>query len=212
MNQLYFKRIIEKINYNFIPVYYTKDNSIMGYKVIKDFTPVGFNDKDFMYQMAFEEGVFEEFILELLEKAYKIAKEKKLDKYYLFYTLRMNYINDIKEFFNKINHIIEDLQLINDKIVFDIKHVKNWYSFYQKIENTHHYKTILKENRNERFNIVAIEDAKPDILEFRVIKHYLELKSLLSKDTKLIFNLANSHGTTVKDLKTLDIDFYYTYK
>ena len=48
----------------------------MGYKIIKDFSPVGFNDKDFMYQMAFEEGVFEEFILELLEKAYKIAKEK----------------------------------------------------------------------------------------------------------------------------------------
>ncbi|WP_270749481.1 hypothetical protein [Fusobacterium hominis] len=212
MNQLYFKRIIEKINYNFIPVYYTKDNSIMGYKIIKDFSPVGFNDKDFMYQMAFEEGVFEEFILELLEKAYKIAKEKNLDKFYLFYTLRMNYITDIKEFFNKIKHIIDDLNLKHDNVIFDIKHIKNWYSFYQKIENSYHYKTILKENRNERFNIVAIEDAKPDILEFRVIKHYLELKDSLPNTTKLAFNLAHNHGTTVKDLRNMNIDFYYTYK
>ena len=46
MVQFYFKRIIEKIKFNFVPVYDIQDNSIYGYKIIKDFTAVGFDDKE----------------------------------------------------------------------------------------------------------------------------------------------------------------------
>ena len=49
MVQFYFKRIVEKIKFNFIPVYDIEDNSIYGYKIIKDFTAIGFDDKEVMY-------------------------------------------------------------------------------------------------------------------------------------------------------------------
>lgn len=209
MNQLYFKRIIEKIQYNFIPIYSVEDDSLLGYKIIKDFIPVGFNDKDFMYQMAFEEGVFEEFILELLEKAYKVAKEKNYDRHFLFYTLRMNYISNLHEFFSNIDHIVCDLKLDPTMLVFDIKHITNWYSFYQKIENIYKYKTILKENRGEKFNITAIKDSKSTFLEFRIIDHFISLKNEIPENLKLIFNLNYNKRITKKELKRLKIDYYY---
>lgn len=211
MNQLYFKRIVNKIEYNFIPVYSVKDDSLLGYKIIKDFTPVGFDDKDFMYQMAYEEGVFEEFILELLEKAYKIAKEKKYDKYLLFYTLRMNYISNLKEFFSNINFIVERLEMDPSKLIFDIKHITNWYNFYRKIESVYHYKTILKENKGEKFNLVAIKDSKSMLLEFRVISHLIALRREIPENIKLIFNLGYDDKITIENLKKYNIDYYYRY-
>ncbi|MBR8702262.1 hypothetical protein IX317_002201 [Fusobacterium sp. DD29] len=211
MNQFYFKRVIEKIQYNFIPVYNVKDNSLLGYKIIKDFNPVGFNDKDLMYQMAYEKGIFEEFILELLHKAYKMAIEKNLTDCFLFYTLRMNFVSSEREFFTKINNMVKKLNLKSENLIFDIKYINNWSSFYEKIEDIYHYKIILKENRGERINITAIRDSKTALLEFRTIEHLKNLRSDIPRDIKLIFDLAYDDSITVDDLKNLDVDYYYKY-
>lgn len=211
MNQFYFKRVIEKIQYNFIPVYNVKDNSLLGYKIIKDFNPVGFNDKDLMYQMAYEKGIFEEFILELLHKAYKMAIEKNLSDCFLFYTLRMNFVNSEREFFTKINNMVKKLNLKSENLIFDIKYINNWSSFYEKIEDIYHYKIILKENRGEKINITAIRDSKTALLEFRTIEHLKNLREDIPQEIKLIFDLAYDDSITVDDLKNLCVDYYYKY-
>ena len=211
MNQFYFKRIIEKIQYNFIPVYNVKDNSLLGYKIIKDFNPVGFNDKDLMYQMAYEKGIFEEFILELLHKAYKMAIEKNLTDCFLFYTLRMNFVSSEREFFTKINNMVKKLNLKSENLIFDIKYINNWSSFYEKIEDIYHYKIILKENRGEKINITAIRDSKTALLEFRTIEHLKNLREDIPQEIKLIFDLAYDDSITVDELKNLGVDYYYKY-
>ena len=211
MNQFYFKRVIEKIQYNFIPVYNVKDNSLLGYKIIKDFNPVGFNDKDLMYQMAYEKGIFEEFILELLHKAYKMAIEKNLTDCFLFYTLRMNFVSSEREFFTKINNMVKKLNLKSENLIFDIKYINNWSSFYEKIEDIYHYKIILKENRGEKININAIRDSKTALLEFRTIEHLKNLRENIPQEINLIFDLAYDDSITVDDLKNLGVDYYYKY-
>lgn len=211
MNQFYFKRVIEKIQYNFIPVYNVKDNSLLGYKIIKDFNPVGFNDKDLMYQMAYEKGIFEEFILELLHKAYKMAIEKNLSDCFLFYTLRMNFVSSEREFFTKINNMVKKLNLKSENLIFDIKYINNWSSFYEKIEDIYHYKIILKENRGEKININAIRDSKTALLEFRTIEHLKNLREDIPQEINLIFDLAYDDSITVDDLKNLGVDYYYKY-
>lgn len=211
MNQFYFKRVIEKIQYNFIPVYNVKDNSLLGYKIIKDFNPVGFNDKDLMYQMAYEKGIFEEFILELLHKAYKMAIEKNLTDCFLFYTLRMNFVSSEREFFTKINNMVKKLNLKSENLIFDIKYINNWSSFYEKIEDIYHYKIILKENRGEKINITAIRDSKTTLLEFRTIEHLKNLREDIPQEIKLIFDLAYDNSITIDDLKNLGVDYYYKY-
>lgn len=211
MNQFYFKRVIEKIQYNFIPVYNVKDNSLLGYKIIKDFNPVGFNDKDLMYQMAYEKGIFEEFILELLHKAYKMAIEKNLTDCFLFYTLRMNFVSSEREFFTKINNMVKKLNLKSENLIFDIKYINNWTSFYEKIEDIYQYKIILKENRGERINITAIRDSKTALLEFRTIEHLKNLREDIPQEIKLIFDLAYDNSITIDDLKNLGVDYYYKY-
>lgn len=211
MNQFYFKRVIEKIQYNFIPVYNVKDNSLLGYKIIKDFNPVGFNDKDLMYQMAYEKGIFEEFILELLHKAYKMAIEKNLTDCFLFYTLRMNFVSSEREFFTKINNMVKKLNLKSENLIFDIKYINNWSSFYEKIEDIYHYKIILKENRGEKINITAIRDSKTALLEFRTIEHLKNLREDIPQEIKLIFDLAYDDAITVDELKNLGVDYYYKY-
>lgn len=71
MKVKYFDRIISNLKFNFVPIFSLQDNSILGYKMIKDFSHLGFNDKEYMYQLAYEEGIFEEFSLHMLKKLMK---------------------------------------------------------------------------------------------------------------------------------------------
>lgn len=208
--QFYFKRILEKLAFDFVPIYSVDNDSIIGYKIIKDFTPVGFDDKDYTYQMAYEEGIFEIFVLQLLEKAYKVAIEKGLNNTLLFYTLRMNYISHPEGFFEKINKIVKNYNLNKELLVFDIKCVENWHSFYTMIESVYHYKNILKENKNEKLTSLLVNNSKASFIEVRTITNFDDLKDTRD-DIKKIFNLSYNTSLSKNDLKKLGVHYYYNY-
>ncbi len=92
MVQFYFKRILEKNNFNFIPVFDLERRFYLWLQNYKGFSVIGFNDKDLMYQMAFEDDTFETLVLKLLEKSFQMAIENNYDDKKLFYTLRLNYV------------------------------------------------------------------------------------------------------------------------
>ena len=170
MVQFYFKRIIEKIKFNFVPVYDIQDNSIYGYKIIKDFTAVGFDDKEIMYQLAFEEDIFETLILKILEKSYQLAIEKGYGNKKLFFTIRLNYILDWGLFLERVHTIAHALKLSEEDLFFDIKGVKDWEKLYCEADNCNfNFKKIYKEDKNTLLNLNNINACNPDLLELKDI-------------------------------------------
>lgn len=212
MVQLYFKRIIEKIKFNFVPIYNVEDDSIYGYKIIKDFNTIGFNDKDIMYQMAFEEDIFEILVLKLLEKSYQMAIEKGYTDKKLFYTLRLNYVLDWSIFLERIYNLVSSLKIPQDNLVFDLKGVEDWEKFYRETETCQlKYHKIYKEDRNCPFKLNDIVNSSPDLLEIRDIENLNLLKEYIDKNIKLIFNQNSDPNLTKEDLKNLGVNYYYFF-
>lgn len=212
MVQFYFKRIIEKIRFNFIPVYDIEDDSIYGYKIIKDFNSIGFNDKDIMYQMAFEEDIFEILVLKLLEKSYQMAIEKGYINKKLFYTLRLNYVLDKSIFMERIYTLVSALQIPQENLVFDLKGIDDWNKFYKETENCSlKYLKLYKEERKCAFNLNAITGSSAELVEIRNIENLTVFKEYIDKDVKLIFNQNSNPNLTKEDLKKLGIRYYYFF-
>lgn len=210
MVQFYFKRIIEKIKFNFVPIYDIQDNSIYGYKIIKDFTAVGFDDKEIMYQLAFEEDIFETLILKILEKSYQLAIEKGYGNKKLFFTIRLNYILDWGLFLERVHTIAHALKLSEEDLFFDIKGVKNWEKLYCEVGNCNfNFKKIYKEDKNTPLNLNNINACNPELLELKDIDAFLVIREFLNKNIKFIFKRNNNPNLTIDELKKLGFDYYY---
>lgn len=211
MSLKYFDRIINNLEFNFIPIFSFKDNSILGYKIIKDFSKLGFNDKEYMYQLAYEEGIFEDFTLQLLRKAYKDSIAKGFSENFLFYTLRLNFVRDIKGFLYSITKIIEELKLDKKNIIFDIKGIDDWNSFYKDYSKVFKYQLILKEDRNTKLSFNSIITSQAIFIEPRTIETLTFINSSSNITTPFIFNLKNEEEPLLSQIKALDIDYYYNY-
>lgn len=210
MVQFYFKRIIEKIKFNFVPVYDIQDNSIYGYKIIKDFTAVGFDDKEIMYQLAFEEDIFETLILKILEKSYQLAIEKGYGNKKLFFTIRLNYILDWGLFLERVHTIAHALKLSEENLFFDIKGVKDWEKFYCEADHCNfNFKKIYKEDKNTPLNLNNINACNPELLEIKDIDTFLVIREFLSENIKFIFKRNNNPNLTIEELKKLGFNYYY---
>lgn len=211
MKVKYFDRIIKNLKFNFVPIFSLKDNSILGYKIIKDFSHLGFNDKEYMYQLAYEEGIFEEFSLHMLKKAYEEASAKGISSNYLFYTIRLNFIKDIKGFFLSVDRIIHSLNLEANNIIFDIKGVEDWEKFYQDYGKYFKYKVSLKEEKHSAFNVNNILKSQATFVEPRIIDTVAFIKSSSSVQVPFIFNLKNEKEPLLSQIKALEVDYYYNY-
>lgn len=212
MVQFYFKRILEKINFNFIPVFDLEENSVYGYKIIKDFSVIGFNDKDFMYQMAFEDDTFETLVLKLLEKSFQMAIENNYTNKKLFYTLRLNYVLDNSIFFDRIHTLVSSLNLTENNIIFDIKGITNWEKFYEETKNCKfgHLK-LYKVDKGIPINLNIIAQEKPDLIEIRDIQNFILIKEYIENDIKIIFNTNTDPSLTKEELKKIGVNYYYYF-
>lgn len=212
MVQFYFKRILEKINFNFIPVFDLEDDSIYGYKIIKDFSVIGFNDKDLMYQMAFEDDTFETLVLKLLEKSFQMAIENNYIDKKLFYTLRLNYVLDNSIFFDRIHTLVSSLKLNENNIIFDIKGITDWEKFYKETKNCNfEYLKLNKEDRNVPINLNVIAQEKPELIEIRDIQNFTFIKEYIDDNIKIIFNTNTDSSLTKEELKRIEISHYYYF-
>lgn len=212
MVQFYFKRILEKINFNFIPVFDLEDDSIYGYKIIKDFSVIGFNDKDLMYQMAFEDDTFETLVLKLLEKSFQMAIENNYTDKKLFYTLRLNYVLDNSIFFDRIHTLVSSLKLNKNNIIFDIKGITDWEKFYKETKNCNfEYLKLNKEDRNVPINLNVIAQEKPELIEIRDIQNFTFIKEYIDDNIKIIFNTNTDSSLTKEELKRIGISHYYYF-
>lgn len=207
----YFERILNRLEFNFVPIFSVDDNSILGYKIIKDFAPVGFNDKEFMYQLAYDEGVFSNFTLQLLKKACEQAMEKGLSDKYMFYTLRVNLIDEPFDFFNSINKIVTELNLDREKIVFDIKGIEDWEVFHKNFSQLFKYKLILKEDINTSFTTSSIFRSKAHFIEPRTVDTLAFIRNNPAISTPLLFNLRYEENISFNILKSLGVKYYYNY-
>lgn len=211
MSLKYFERIIQNIEFDFIPLFSSKDNSILGYKVIKDFSKLGFDDKEYMYQLAYDLGIFEDFTLQLFKKSCIQSVEKKISDKFLFYTLRINFVRDIKNFFYSINNIINEKKIDKEKIIFDIKGIDDWKEFYKNYSYLFDFNLILKEDINTKLSINNIINSRAIFIEPRSIETLDFIRSSASLDIPFIFNLKREKEPLSPCIKTLKIDYYYNY-
>ncbi|WP_291259573.1 hypothetical protein [Fusobacterium sp.] len=205
----YFERVLNRMKFKFIPVISTEDNLIFGYKVMKDFSTLGFNDKEYMYQMAWEENIFDNFALNMFEKACKEILDKNFMKAHFFYTIRFNLLQDYKYFFRKIDEIIKNFNLDPELFIFDIKGVIDWHNFHKTFSNKFKYKVVIKEERNFAFNFSIIESSQAKFVEPRTLETLIFMKENVEIKQPLIFNLFYSQGLDSIFLKNLGIDYYY---
>ncbi|MGL6114631.1 hypothetical protein [Cetobacterium sp. SF1] len=210
--QHYFKKVIDKIKFNFIPVMDLRDNSIFGYKIIKDFSDLGFDDKDEMYQMAYDEGFFEFFVLKLQEKAYKAALEKNLNNKKLFYTLRMNLVKDFDFFFRSIENIVETYDLDYEQLIFEIKGISSWKQ-YSEILNymDEGYECLIKENPTFPLNLNVLQLIEPHLIEVKSLNTLKDIKSAKNLNSKILFKKNNEEKYSNSQLKKMGVDYVYSY-
>ncbi|MFA6708110.1 MAG: hypothetical protein WCR79_00205 [Fusobacterium sp.] len=207
-----FKNVVEKTTFKFIPVINLKNNLIYGYKIIKDFSDAGFKDNDYIYNCAFKEGLFEFFILKLQEKSYKIAKEKKLLKNKLFYTLRVSHITDPNFFFSSVNNLTSNFGILPENLVYEIKEAKDW----GKIDNFLNYLNddtifLFKETEENPLNLKVIEYLSPNFLEVSSLKSLNRIKANKNIDSKIIFKVNNKKTIINEELLSKKIDLAYRY-
>ena len=210
--QHYFKKVIDKIKFNFIPVMDLRDNSIFGYKIIKDFSDLGFDDKDEMYQIAYDEGFFEFFVLKLQEKAYKAALEKNLNNKKLFYTLRMNLVKDFDFFFRSIENIVETYDLDYEQLIFEIKGISSWKQ-YSEILNymDEGYECLIKENPTFPLNLNVLQLIEPHLIEVKSLNTLKDIKSAKNLNSKILFKKNNEEKYSNSQLKKMGVDYVYSY-
>ncbi len=204
----YFERVVENVSFKFLPLVSIKDASLLGYKLIKDYSIMG-QDKEYMYSMAFEEKIFDMFALKIFEKACKEIINKNLEKACFFYTLRFNFLNSPNDFFKKIQEIIDKYQLRNQNFVFDIKGIEDWDLFYRDFSYIFNYKIILKEERDSTFSLTLLEKSKASFMEPRTVDTLAFIKGNSNPSQLLIFNLAYDENLSLEFLKTLGVDYYY---
>lgn len=207
----YFERVLERMDFKFIPIFSTDNGEIFGYRVVKDFSTLGFDDKEYMYQMASEKKVFDEFALKMIEKAGKEILEKGIKDKYFLYTLRFNFIDNPLNFFKSLNIIIKELRLNPKSFIFDVKGINNWKEFHKEYDSVFNFNIVLKESKDSQLNIATLEKSQANFIEPKSIDTLAFMKKNINLSTPLIYNLSCEKDLKIEFLKKLGVDYYYTF-
>lgn len=163
-----FKLLLEKVKFRFIPVYDLKNDSIYGYKIAKDFDEGGYTNKEEVYDLAFDEGILEFFLVKLQEKAYQTAEELGYKDCRFFHTLRVNYIDDTHYFSSATEMLISKFNLKKENIIFELKGAYNWKNVDKFLEAVDPYDDSLlmfKESSDFPLNQNMIHFLEPAFIE-----------------------------------------------
>ena len=211
MGEIIFKTIIDKVKFNFVPVTDSRDGSVYGYKIIKSFDEAGYDDKEDVYELAYEDGVLEFFLLRLQEKAYQAAIKEKLTDKKIFHTLRANYIEDAAYYYAGIESLIAKFQLNKDNIVYEIKGASDWKNLNQFLQYTDEDAVLMfKEMKGFPLNQNMLRFLEPQFAEVASLESAKILKNNKHITSKIVYKIREGEKYTNKELLEAGID--YTYK
>lgn len=210
-NNNLFQTFIDKVKFNFIPVYDLKKNSIYGYKIIKKFDEAGYNNRNEVYEMALNENIFKFFFLKIQEKAYQIAIDLGYSNTKFFHTLRINYIKDAYYFSSTIENLALKFHLKKENIIFELKGANNWKNLdkFLDVIDDNEYAILFKETTESPLNFNMLHYIEPDFVEvisfetIKKLKQYKEIKS------KVIFQIPQDKDFSNQELLNLGIDLAY---
>jgi hypothetical protein len=205
----YYKRAFEKVKFNFVPVYYIRSGRIYGYKIIKDFTELGFDNKDEMYEMVAEENYFEFFLLKIKEKALKLAKEKGILNKKLFYTLRVNYIQNSEFLFASIETMLAKYNLNKENICFELKGFESWNDVEELLDYRDEGYDLLFKQTASVPNKSLISYVEPNLFEIKNLEDKDLIKLVKKYRGKIIYRLPKGESYEKEQLLKLGIDFIY---
>lgn len=207
-----FKKIIQEAEFKFIPVIDLKNNLIYGYKIIKDFKKSGYKNNDYVYEKAFQEGLFEFFVLKLQEKSYKMAVKKGLTKFKMFYTLRINFVTDFDFFFSSVNNLTSNFEIKLENLIFEIKGVEDWVKI-SKVLNWLDEETIFlfKETKENALNLKIVEYLSPNFLEVSSFDSIRKIKENQNIESKIIFKVKDESENKNLEMLRNNIDLIYKY-
>ena len=212
MENINFREILDKLTIDFIPVYNLRSKEIYGYKIIKNFSKLGFEDNNIIYKKAYEEGMFEFFTFKIQEKSYKLAMEKGLINSKLFYTLRINYIEDSDFLFSSIKNLTSKFGVLEENLVYEIKEAKDWHSIDEILNFIEDDNVILfKETKENSLNMKIVEYLSPDFVEISDVDSLKRIKNNKNIESKIIFRLHKNHKYDDEELIKLGIDYCYAY-
>lgn len=210
MTKLNFKEILNKVVFDFIPVINLKTNEIYGYKIAKNFSNTGFSSSEEVYSLASENGLFEFFTLKLQEKSYKLALEKGFSEKKLFYTLRVDYIDDPDFFFESVKNLISNFDIPLENLIYEIKGIHGWDSISDFLNYFDDDSPLLfKESKIDSSSLNVIENMDPRFIEVSSIESLKILKSKKNIKSNIIFKIKEE--ISKDELLSLGVDFIYKH-
>lgn len=210
MTKLSFKEILNKVVFDFIPVIDLKTNKIYGYKIIKDFSNTGFSSSEEVYSLASENGLFEFFTLKLQEKSYKLAIEKGFSEKKLFYTLRVDFIEDPDFFFESVKNLILNFGIPQKNLIYEIKGIHGWDSISDFLNYFDDDSPLLfKESKIDSSSLSVIENLDPRFVEISTIESLKILKNKKNIKSKIIFKIKEE--ISKEELLKYGVDFVYKH-
>ena len=211
-----FKQLIEKAQFRFIPVYDLRDNSVYGYKIIKDFDAVGFPNKEEVYDFAFDEGILEFFLVKLQERVYQAAEELGYLNCKLFHTIRVNYIGDAYYFSSAMDRLSSKFHLKKENIIFELKGASDWKNLDQFLEaiededDEEECAIMFKETPEFPLNINMIRYLDPSFVEAMSLESVKNLKEDKEVESKIIFKIPKDKNYSNEELLKAGVDLAYT--
>ena len=208
-----FKMLLEKAKFKFIPVYDLKENSIYGYKIIKDFDEGGYPNKEEVYDLAFDEGILEFFLVKLQEKVYQAAEELGYKDSKLFHTLRVNYIGDGHYFSSATERLISKFSLKKENIIFELKGACDWKNldkFLEAVDENDDCLIMFKETAEFPLNPNMIRYLDPAFIEAMSLDSVKKLKEDKEVESKIIYKISQDEKYTKEELLKFGVDLAYS--
>ncbi len=208
-----FKTLLEKAKFKFIPVYDLKENTIYGYKIIKDFDAGGYSNKEEVYDLAFDEGILEFFLVKLQEKVYQAAEELGYKNCKLFHTLRVNYIDDAQYFSSATEKLISTFSLKKENIIFELKGACDWKNldkFLEAVDENDDCLIMFKESAEFPLNTNMIRYLDPAFIEAMSLESVKKLKADKEVESKIIYKISPDEKHSKKELLKMGVDLAYT--
>lgn len=211
-----FKQLVEKVKFRFVPVYDLRDNSVYGYKIIKDFDEAGFPNKEEVYDFAFDEGILEFFLVKLQEKVYQTAQELGYLDCKLFHTIRVNYIGDTSYFSSAMDRLSSKFNLNKENIIFELKGACDWKNLDQFLEaiedeeGEEECPIMFKETSEFPLNTNMIRYLDPKFIEAVSLDSVKKLKEDKEVESKIIFKIPQGEDYSNEELLKAGVDLAYT--
>lgn len=205
-----FKTAIEKVKFRFVPVIDLRDDTVYGYKVIKDFNEAGYESRDDIYDLANAEGVLEFFLLKIQAKAYETAIAEGYGNSKIFHTLRINYIADAEYYYSSIENLITKFELKKENMIYELKGASEWKNLDQFLKYMDEDSVLMfKQSKKFPLNKNMIFFLEPDFIEAMSIEAAKELKNTDYVSSKIILKIPSGETYSNEQLLEAGVDYAY---